>query len=55
MNFTVLWLFVKVFSTKFGGVVSFGAAKVSNLRKFSRKNHQFVKVFSLLQDQYILE
>ena len=35
MNFTVLWLFVKVFSTKFGGMVSFGVAKVSNLRKFS--------------------
>ena len=33
-NFTVLWLFAKVFSTKFGGVASFGTTKVSNLRKF---------------------
>ena len=31
MNFVVLWLFAKVFSTKFGGVTSFGVAKVSNL------------------------
>ena len=30
-NFMVLWLFVKVFSMKFEGVVSFGMAKVSNL------------------------
>ena len=30
-----LWLFVKVFSAKFGDVVSFGAAQASNLRKFS--------------------
>ena len=38
--FAVLWLFVKVFSTKFGGVVSFGTAKASNPRKFSpRKSH----------------
>ena len=33
MNFAVLWLFAKVFSTKFGGVVSFGAAQASNLQK----------------------
>ena len=26
-NFVVLWLFVKVFSAKFGGMVSFGAAQ----------------------------
>ena len=31
-NFTVLWLFAKVYSVKFG--VSFGAAQVSNLQKF---------------------
>ena len=31
MNFAVLWLFAKIFSTKFGGVVFFGAAKMSNL------------------------
>ena len=30
-NFTVLWLFAKVFSAKFGGVASLGAAQVSNL------------------------
>ena len=29
-NFSVLWLFAKVFSVKFGGVASFGTAKVSN-------------------------
>ena len=34
-NSTVLWLFMKVFSAKFGGMASFGTAKVSNLRKFS--------------------
>ena len=34
-NLTVLWLFTKVFSAKFGGVMSFGTAKVSNPRKFS--------------------
>ena len=31
-NFKVLWLFVKVFSTKFGGVVSFGS---TSEQKFS--------------------
>ena len=30
VNFTVLWLFAKVFSTKFGGLASFGVAKASN-------------------------
>ena len=34
-NFVVLWMFAKVFSMKFGGVASFGAAQVSNLQKFS--------------------
>ena len=29
-NFAVLWLVAKVFSAKFGGVVSFAVAKVSN-------------------------
>ena len=33
MNFTVLWLFVKVSSVKFGGVASYGAAKASSPRK----------------------
>ena len=40
-NFVVLWPFVKVFSAKFGGVASFGAAKVSNLRKFSPRKLYF--------------
>ena len=35
MNFAVLWLFTKVFSVKFGGVVSFGTAQATNPRKFS--------------------
>ena len=30
VNFTVLWLFAKVFSMKSGGVASFGAAQASN-------------------------
>ena len=49
-NFVVLWLFVKIFSTKLGSVVFFGTAKASNPQKFLRKNRifdQFMKVFSL--------
>ena len=34
-NFTVLWLFAKVFSAKFRGVTFFGVAKASNPQKFS--------------------
>ena len=34
-NFAVLWLFAEFFSVKFGGVASFGVAKVSNLQKLS--------------------
>ena len=34
-NFVDLWLFTKVFSVKFGGVVSFSMARASNPRKFS--------------------
>ena len=41
MNFTVLWLFAKVFSTKFGGMASFGAAKVSSPQKFSLQKSYF--------------
>ena len=41
MNFMVLWLFAKVFSTKFGGMASFGAAKVSNPQKFSLRKSYF--------------
>ena len=29
-NFTVVWLFAKVFSVNFGGVVSFSTTKASN-------------------------
>ena len=36
VNFVVLWLFAKVFSAKFGGMVLFGIAQVSNLQKFSQ-------------------
>ena len=49
VNFAVLWLFVKGFSTKFGSVASFGMAKASNLLKFSPQKshfHQVVQVFS---------
>ena len=49
-NYTVLWLFAKVFSAKFGDMVSFGTAKTSDLPKFSLWKsyfHQFTKVFSL--------
>ena len=41
-NYAVLWLFAKVFSVKFWGVVSFGAAKASK-----SCFHQFTKVYSL--------
>jgi len=34
-NFTVLWQFAKVFSTKFGGMAFIGTAKGSNPQKFS--------------------
>ena len=37
VNCVVLWLFAKVFSTKFWGVASFGTAKASNLKVFSAK------------------
>ena len=50
VNCVVLWLFAKVFSTKFWGVASFGTAKASNPWNFSLRNHlfrQFTEVFSL--------
>ena len=34
-NFTVLWLFAKVFSAKFGDVVSFGMVKASTTRIYN--------------------
>ena len=36
-NFAVLWLLAKLFSLKFGSVVSFSTAKARNLRVFSTK------------------
>jgi len=41
VNCAVLWLFVKVFSVKFEGVASFGAAKASNPQKFSLQKSYF--------------
>ena len=41
MNFAVLWLFTKLFSAKFGGVASVGAAKESNQQKFSPRKSYF--------------
>ena len=41
VNFAVLWLSAKVFSAKFGGVASFGAAQASNLRNFSPRKSYF--------------
>ena len=49
-NFTVLWLFAKVFSAKFGGMASLAWHKRAIHESFPRKNrtfHQFMKVFSL--------
>ena len=47
MNFAVLWLFVKVFSAKFGGVVSFDAAQGTNPRKFPTIYRWLLSLFSL--------
>ena len=44
VNFVVLWLFLKVFSAKFGGVASFGAAQVSNPRKFFPRKSYFLPI-----------
>ena len=43
-NFTVLWLFAKVFSPKFGGMASFGTAKASNQQKFSSRKLYFSSI-----------
>ena len=48
-NFVVLWLFATVFSVKFGSVASFGAAKASNLRKFSQQK----LYFSLIRESFL--
>ena len=49
-NFAVLWLFAKVFSTKFGGVAPLALQKRATCESFLHENrifHQFAKVFSL--------
>ena len=45
MNSTVLWLFVKVFSAKFGNKMFFGAAKLSNPQKFSLQKFIFTSLW----------
>ena len=40
-NFEVLWLFVIVFGTKFGGVASFGGTSKQSVKVFSAKNLLF--------------
>ena len=52
-NFTVLCLFVKVFSVKFGGVVSFGTAQASNQQKCSPPKSYFSPIFSLRSLQLV--
>ena len=47
VNFAVLWLFAKFFSTKFGGMASFGVAQMSNPHRGNHIFHQSAKVFSL--------
>ena len=50
MNFVVLWLFLKVFSAKFGSVISLMQHKRAICESFLRENrifHQFAQVFSL--------
>ena len=49
MNFNVLWLLMKNFSTKFGGVASFGSTSEQHTKVSQRKFifKQFAKVFSL--------
>ena len=44
MNFAVVWLFVKVFSVKFGNEMFFGAAKLSNPQKFSLRKFIFTNL-----------
>ena len=57
MNFTVLWLFTKAFSAKFGGVASFGAVKASNPRNFSPLKVSPIRYYSAarLISIYLLE
>ena len=50
-NFTVLWLFVKVFSVKFGGMASVGTAKGSNLPKFSPRKSYFSPICDSFRPQ----
>ena len=47
VSFAVLWLLVKVFSTKFGGMASIGAAKGSNPQMFCPQK-------SLIHESFLL-
>ena len=49
-NFMALWLFVKVFSVKFGDIVSFGTAKESNPWKFSPQ-----KLYNTTMEGYMMQ
>ena len=52
MNFTVLWLYAKVFSMKFGVWHPLAWQKRAIRARFLHENcvfHQFAKVFSLLK------
>ena len=40
-NFALLWLFVKLYSAKFGSMKSIGVANASNLQKFSPRKSYF--------------
>ena len=53
-NFTLLWLFVKVFSAKFGGVAPTGIAKVSNCESFLHKSFLCEKLqFSPIHESFL--
>ena len=45
MNFTVLWLCMKVFSAKFVAVASFAMAKASNLQMLSLRKLYFSPIW----------
>ena len=47
MDFKLLWLFVKLFSTKFGAVASFGSTMASGAIYKNRIFHHFAKVSPL--------
>ena len=53
-NCEVLWLFIKVFSTKFGGMASFGGISEYFAKAFHQNLifHQFTKAFSSIVSHY---